>query len=162
MIVIDVGCCPQGPEESVHHLIDRFHPDVLFGFDPFPELVSHVECIDGTVCLFSPRAAWTHDGHVAYSADGILSTAMPELMTKESKLVPCFDLATWLLALPIDPIVVKFDAEGAEFDILDRFHMLGVDALLALVLVEWHDEIDPSGERKDELTAKLRCPLELW
>jgi hypothetical protein len=76
--------------------------------------------------------------------------------------VPCFDFSSWLRRLDERP-VVKLDVEGAEFPILERLHEEGTDALIAELLVEWHDEKMPDfATRKAALLASLRCPIGPW
>jgi hypothetical protein len=59
--------------------------------------------------------------------------------------------------------VVKLDVEGAEFPILERLHEDGTDALVAELLVEWHDEkMADFAERKAALLSSLRCPIGPW
>jgi hypothetical protein len=59
---------------------------------------------------------------------------------------------------------VKVDVEGAEFPILEHLHEQGTDALVAELLVEWHDEkmADDLAPRKAELLSVLRCPVAPW
>ena len=76
--------------------------------------------------------------------------------------VPCFDFSSWLRRLGERP-VVKLDIEGAEFPILERLHEDGTDALVAELLVEWHDEkMADFAERKATLLSSLRCPIGPW
>ena len=76
--------------------------------------------------------------------------------------VPCFDFSAWLRELPTRP-VVKLDVEGAEFPILERMVEEGTDALVAELLVEWHDDkMDDFFERKERLLSALRCPVHAW
>lgn len=168
VIVVDVGCHPQPPEESVYKLARRFAPDILFGFDPFPDLREGIEVWSDVLIVRRRLAAATHDGHVLFSVDGIESTSTPSIMTQKPEPVPCFDFAPWLRTLPPGELVVKFDAEGVEYPILDRLHMSGLDERISLLLVEFHDEVEtlpgwPAGAPgKVELLGRLRCPVEVW
>jgi hypothetical protein len=59
--------------------------------------------------------------------------------------------------------VVKLDVEGAEFPILERLVDEGTDALVAELLVEWHDDKMPAyADRKAALLRSLRCPVSPW
>lgn len=152
MIVVDVGCHPHGGEVSVAPLVDRFHPSLLYGFDPFPELVEGVWPIGMTLGVFSRQAAWLHCGTVAYSTDGSRSrigTGLP---------VACFDFAAWFAALPPTGVILKLDCEGAEYVLLDRLITRGLDERLDLLLVEWHDK--PGAET--QILDRISCPVELW
>lgn len=171
-IVVDVGCMRQGPEESVEKLAARFAPALLFGFDPFPELEEGLECIGETLVVRRRLAAWVWDGITDYAVDGISSSAHPAFMVKPRVTVECFDLSGWLRTLPPAGIVLKLDAEGAEFPLLTDVHQSGLDERLALVLVEWHGAggsgfpIGGGGSwqelDREQLLARLRCPVEDW
>jgi hypothetical protein len=74
-VVIDLGCHthPGFPEdESVHVLIDRFKPGVLFGFDPHPDLEIGPTVIGDTEVTLSRSAAWTYDGLIDYDPGDIV------------------------------------------------------------------------------------------
>lgn len=188
MIVVDLGCFPHGHEVSIERLIERYMPDRLYGFDPYPELL---ECearrVVERVGLASHHtvrielrrlAAWTFDGEIEYArVNGERawdSTVMREKNSRrewqqgEIVTVPCFDFALWLAGLerePSDePLVVKMDIEGAEFPLLEHLHEAGADALCDLLLVEWHEHKMGAGfaERRAALARALRCAVEEW
>lgn len=165
MIVIDVGCHPHPPEESVHVLVERFHPEILFGFDPFPDLVEGLECVGETLVVRRRLAAEVGVGEIGYTVDGITSSIIPEFMDGIRVEVECFSLAEFLRALPPVEVVLKLDAEGAEFLLLTDIYRKRLDERLALVLVEWHgdgeDIVGPVLSR-DALLECLRCPVEAW
>jgi hypothetical protein len=172
MIVVDVGCHPLGPEDSVYKLIDRFEPELLFGFDPYPEVEEGLECVRETLVVRRRVAAWVWDGVLDYAVDGISSSVHPAFMVEAPIEVDCFDLAEWIRVLPPVEIVLKLDAEGAEFPLLTDLHLKGLDARIELLLVEWHGEgrsgfplrRDGSWQEFDrgELLERLRCPVEDW
>ncbi len=97
----------------------------------------------------SQSAAWLYDGFIGYSESGITSQT-GEMMGPAA--VPCFDLAKFIRSLTGE-IVLKLDCEGAEYELLPYVHEDGSDALLSLLLVEWHGE---------PLTLPFRCPVEVW
>lgn len=152
MIVVDVGCAPRPRddgtiEESVSRLIARFHPERLYGSDPAVLRTAIVE--DGCKVNLKPEAAWLYDGFIGYQEQGITSY-VGEMVGPAA--VPCFDLAKFIRSLE-DEVVLKLDCEGAEAHLLPYLHEDGADALLSLILVEWH--LDP-------LRLPWRCPLEVW
>lgn len=144
--MVDLGCAPHGTDISVQPLIERFHPRVLYGFDPLQRDVIAEQ--DGTRVVLSPRAAWTHDGYVGIVEDGIRT----QVFESEAGCVPCFDLARFLSELPDEEIVLKLDVEGGEYELLPHLHATCVDERVSLCLVEWH------GEGR----VALRCPIEEW
>jgi FkbM family methyltransferase len=173
MIVVDLGCFPHRDEISIEPLVERYHPDVLYGFDPWPGLVEGETKLDGTTIILKRKAAWIEDGEIEFArVRGLRAWDSTVMRAKNSRRewagagdvisVPCFDFSTWLRSLP-EPPIVKLDVEGAEFPILERLHAEGTDALVAELLVEWHDEkMGDFSERKAALVSRLRCPLGPW
>lgn len=147
MIVVDVGCAPRGDDVSVEPLIERFQPRVLYGFDPAEQQARHQ--IGETEVVISSVAAWTFTGTVAYEERGLRSA-----VGSGPETVSCFDLSEWLETLPAgEEIVLKIDAEGAEYPLLEKLHERELDARLTLLLVEWHGP---------PLELPFRCPVEEW
>jgi FkbM family methyltransferase len=174
MIVVDLGCFPHHDHISIERLVARYRPDVLYGFDPWPGLVEGETYVGDTRVVLERRAAWIEDGEIEFArVRGLRGWDSTVMKTKDSRnewtkagrvmRVPCFDLSAWLRTLP-EPPVLKLDVEGAEFPILEHLHREGTDALLAELLVEWHDEkmADDLASRRVELTAVLRCPVGAW
>jgi FkbM family methyltransferase len=173
VIVVDLGCFPHRDEISIERLVERYHPDVLYGFDPWPALVEGEAYVDGTRVVLERKAAWIEDGEIEFArVRGLRGWDSTVMKAKNSRRewtsrgevirVPCFDFSSWLRRLE-EPPVVKLDVEGAEFPILERLHDDGTDALVAELLVEWHDEkMTDFAERKAALLSELRCPLGPW
>jgi FkbM family methyltransferase len=171
-IVVDLGCFPHRDEISLEPLLERLRPAVLYGFDPWPELVEGETQVEGTRVVLERKAAWIEDGEIEFAhvrgLRGWDSTVMRDKNARnewsraEATMVPCFDFSAWLRALP-EPPVVKLDVEGAEFPILERLVDEGTDALVAELLVEWHDDKMPAyADRKAALLRSLRCPVSPW
>jgi hypothetical protein len=157
MIVIDVGCARYGGDFSIERLIEMFHPDVLYGFDPAwrPNMYTP-ETPSRTLVMPSTEAAWTHDGRVPFLEDGLNG----QVGSEGWPLVPCIDLARFIDMLPAGPVVLKLDCEGAEYELLEHLIKRNVDARLDRVLVEWHPRDGDSRRRKIE--RSLTCPIEEW
>lgn len=161
MIVIDVGCHPQGPEESVYNLIERFQPDLLLGFDPYPELVEGVECVGDTLVVRRRVAAWTRADIMPIRVEGI-TTGLTMFGDPDHVPVKSFDLPGLIEALPATAgIVLKLDAEGVEYPILADIVERDIDLLLERVLVEWHPE-ETAHDMWIEPRPVLRCIVEEW
>lgn len=159
-VVIDVGCAKYGGDYSIERLIEEFHPETLYGFDPNLSEPSET-VIDGTrVCLFD-TAAWTRAGTVGYRTAGLRGTVTEDARRPR---VVCFDLAAFIAALPDEGgIVLKIDAEGAEYDLLEHLIRAGVDAGLAVAVVEWHPLSDGSHEeRRESIGERIGCELREW
>lgn len=138
--------------DSISILIERFHPDILYGFDPWPELKDGAHYMqNGTRVMLSNLAAWTEDGLCPY-----LKHPSPASSTTVmgGPLVRCFDFSRWLLDQP-ESIIVKMDIEGAEFPIIEKMISDGTDNRVSLLLVEFHD--DPSS-----ILERISCPVEEW
>lgn len=153
--MIDVGCHDYSnyPEDlSVGPLIKRFNPSVLYGFDPAATKAAIFW--DSTRVLIEPQAAWVYDGFIGFSRnhENGLRSETGEMCGPAA--VPCFDLAQFICDLPAnEEIVLKIDAEGAEHKLLPHLHEDGADALLSLILIEWHGE---------PLDLPFRSRLEMW
>lgn len=164
MIVIDVGCAtyPQHPEdESTMKLIERFKPSVYYGFDPHPSVVKTAIFEHGTRVLIEQKAAWTYDGFIGYtSGSNPLRATTGEAQGPAA--VPCFDLAEFIIDLKDGRIVLKLDAEKAELTLLPHLARTGVDALLELLLIEWHCDTKEEHQQREGLLAMLACPVEEW
>jgi FkbM family methyltransferase len=173
VIVVDLGCFPHRDEISIEPLIARFHPDLLYGFDPWPALVEGEAVVDGTRVVLERKAAWIEDGEIEFARvrglRGWDSTVMRAKNARgewtgsgEIVRVLCFDFSAWLRTLP-EPPVVKLDIEGAEFPVLETLVADGTDGHVAELLVEWHDDKMPDfAKRRAALLAALRCPVTPW
>lgn len=187
MIVVDLGCYPHGHEVSIERLIERYMPDILYGFDPYPELIEGVtfETIDKHGARhhrvrieLQRKAAWTYDGEIELAViDGERAWDTTVMREKNSRreweegtltIVPCFDLARFLRELPVGPenLIVKMDVEGAEFPLIEHLVETQTDRCIGRLLVEWHTEkmAAPAElkRRKRVLLSGLKCPIEEW
>lgn len=153
MIVIDVGCAVRGAN-SIEPLIEEFHPSILYGFDP--AVTRSSEILEGCRIVLSDQAAWVFDGEVGFVPDGSGS----HVAVGEGSPVGCFDLARFVseLAIEGEKIVLKIDAEGAEYDLLDHLIGTGADRLLGLAWVEWH--LPDRGRRRIE--EQISCVVIGW
>jgi len=177
MIVIDVGCGRYGGDYSIERLIEEYQPTRLYGFDPSMEGAraaafwlpagaapareyGFIVRGDGdrrdTLVTISVTAAWTHDGEVRFMEDGLNGQVGD---AEHWPLVPCFDLAHFIDELPNEELVLKLDAEGAEYELLEHLIERSADARLALVLVEWHGG---DAVRRRMIEEALTCPVEEW
>ena len=165
MIVVDVGCHAHpahdgASQDSISQLIARFHPRVVYGFDPHPGLPVGSTIEGGARVIRERRAAWLRDGTVGFTSDPARPLGA-RVTEHEGESVPCFDLAAFLGEKLIEgEIVLKLDAEGAEYQLLSRIIDEGVDEFLTLILVEWHDRRRWQARRR--LQRALRCPVEPW
>lgn len=170
-IVVDVGCARYGQESSVDRLLERYEPDLFYGFDPNSERLEMVrtEFAGNDSLSLSNAAAWVHDGEVLFVEGGLRS----RISMTQGDPVPCIDLARFIRELPLGEIILKLDCEGAEIPLLNHLHDTEADALLSLCLVEWHCENCGTGggqhtascspqRRSVPKVTNLRCPVETW
>jgi FkbM family methyltransferase len=164
VIVIDVGCARYGGDYSIERLIEEFSPDVLYGFDPNPAVTVTGEALATredrtTKIILDNSAAWTYDGEIGYVDDGLNSWITER---HEEPRVPCFDLARFIRDLPQESeIVLKIDAEGAEYELLRHLIGTGTDSLLKLAWVEWHGSPTSRSDRA-WIEAEIGCELAEW
>lgn len=156
VVCVDVGCAIHPGEDSIARLIERFQPERLYGFDPLTD--GQPARIGMTKITLMPVAAWTSTGTIGFRRDGSRS----HIGTDSGDHVACVDLAAFIRGLEAAEIILKLDAEGAEYTLLPHLHDQGVDRLLRLVWVEWHPQRDPDGTIEQRIRAELACPIEDW
>jgi hypothetical protein len=170
-IVIDVGCARYGNDYSIERLIEEFHPAIIYGFDPNqgrdeypwtpnPPGMGPTGPTHATAIHIEKKAAWIYDGEIGFQSDG-LNSWVTEM--NGAPRVPCFDLARFISEEmpyyePSHEIILKIDAEGAEYDLLRHLISRGADKLLKLAWVEWHQ---PDRGRA-EIEQEIACELMEW
>ncbi len=183
MIVVDIGCCQQGAEESVEKLCKAYRPTILYGFDPHPDLQPGIEVFTHptsarrgrppgkrrwdensppfTIIVRSRLAAWTHNGFVSFREAGIESGVVQD--GHSSAAVACFDLVAWMKTLPMpdEDVILKIDAEGSEFPLMWALYDNALDLLIKQALVEYHPAHTANGWWRGD-RPPLRCPVDDW
>jgi hypothetical protein len=156
MIAIDVGCARYGGDYSIERLIEEFHPDIIYGFDPNQGPDEYPWPSTGAISNvhIEKKAVWIFDGEIGFVGQGLGGHATQEAAAPR---VPCFDLAAFIRSLPSDEeIVLKIDAEGAEYELLEHLIQTRTDELLKFAWVEWH----PPGARVNSWPDKRRTAIE--
>ncbi len=163
-VVVDLGCKLWGSDSSIGPLVDRFSPDILYGFDPAATPASYV--LTETPVVIEQSAAWTYNGTMKFSGNGDSATVMStsSAWNGTERDVPCFDFSEWLEAFDGTEVVVKMDIEGSEVPILEKVIADGTDNRISLLIVEWHDGSFDRGfsRRRKAIESVLRCPVEIW
>lgn len=175
-IVVDLGCHHHSKWPSLEWLADRYQPARIYGFDPHPDTDTAITSINGIPAHIERKAAWTHDGTIAYT-DQTIDTQWGEPGSRNAwqwpanfpggqpgvlvapvnqgdQTVECFNFSAWLETH--GPAVVKMDVEGAEYALLDKLIADDNTDLVEELLVEWHDWIDT------ERLAHFDCPIHRW
>lgn len=170
MIVVDLGAAPCEACDSISLLVERFHPNFLFAFDP--RLSEGVYNLDTTVVLPYQTAAWLEGGQVSFVPDGVASTLRIDgcgpllhesmwLDPQPEQIVKCFDFSAWLLRLG-EQVTLKVDIEGAELVLLSDMLRTGADKRVDLLLLEWHVATPAQRTEQDRILGLLSCPVEDW
>jgi hypothetical protein len=160
-IVIDVGCARYGGDYSIERLIEKFEPDVLYGFDPSWEPEMYDFASNPTPVIVSTEVAWTRRGLVPFMVDGLNGQVGDADFWPRLR---CIDLARFIRNLPDgDEIILKMDCEGSEYDLLEHLMNKGVDERLSLAWIEWHPRGVPDPvERRASIERRLRCQVDEW
>ena len=158
MIVVDIGCARYGGDYSIERLLEMYDPDYLYGFDPAWSSEMFLPPADLRAYVHvSNEVAWTYDGQVRFLVDGLNGQVGD---AEHWPLVSCVDLARVIDGLLDDQVVLKLDAEGAEYELLPHLIRRGIDSRLTRLLVEWHPTDNPALRRR--IVKNLMCPLEEW
>ena len=154
--LIDVGCAHYGSFKSIEHICDdeAFDVGVAFGLDPRcePQTYWHEQ----TLVTMVEMAAWTSTGSADWQDAALGSGIVPNGGVRRVKTI---DLAALVLGLA--PVVLKIDAEGAEWDLVPHLlaHGLMAEEFVRLAWIEWHDR---PGKSADELIGQLGCEYAEW
>lgn len=170
-VVVDLGCAPHEGDFSIERLIDRYNPLCLWGFDPL--LVNDEDTRHkGTWVYLSKKVAWIGEGTMKMGIGGrtLLNATLMEEKKHEGEWgeeveVEFFDFGDWLQDVKDEErLIVKMNIEGAEFPLLENLHERGLDALIDLLHVSWHDDRMQGAfpARRQHLEEVLRCPIEPW
>lgn len=152
MIVVDVGCACYGGDYSIERLVEEFHPHTLYAFDPAAE--DGDERVGETLVIRRRAAAWTHAGEIGFTAAGLGGHIDPD-----GPLVRAIDLSALIFEVADSgDLVLKIDAEGAEYDLLEHLVATGADRLLSLAWVEWHQP----DRGRTRLESELHCEVVEW
>lgn len=134
MIVIDVGCAKYGGDESIPYLVEEFSPTLLYGFDPSEKQATYM--MGGTSVIIKPWVAWTEDGTIRFTKNGLRGS-----IDRKGQREVSFDLSSFIFSLPeSEEIVLKMDAEGAEYTLLPHLRDTDADKRLKLIWCEFHCE----------------------
>jgi len=133
------------------------YPWEIFSFEANPNLIGDIPKRKNMTIL--NKAIWTHDGTIEfYLAEETLSSSILENkktggLSKTPTRVDSVDFGQWLKRnfSKDDYIFVKFDIEGAEYDVLDKMLSDGSIAYVDKLYIEFHNvkvdvPVEPDGE----------------
>lgn len=167
LMVIDVGCDPRGGD-SIAHLVRAYKPDAVIGLDP--------GVLDRKYRRGKARvqtwgaAAWTFTGALPFRQTGRFGFGR---VSEDGEPVRCVDLAEIVLGHEGD-VVLKIDAEGAEWTLLPHLIATGASGRLRECWVEWHCPQCEHGdghlegclvdytEARMDLERRMGCVMHEW
>lgn len=152
MNVIDVGCAQYGGVKSIDRLIEEFRPETLIGLDPGAEDLAYEQ--NGTSVATVCAAAWTYDGEINYRGPGLGGHVTSDSVPGRAR---CIDIVP--LIEKFAPVVLKLDAEGGEYELLEHIRAHDADLHITLAWVEWHGY---DYERRARICDALRCNVGTW
>lgn len=142
MKLIDIGAFNG---DSALHFISYPDIDSIEAYEPNTDYEDIWKAISEHYpqITFHAQAVYTHDGMTEFyqrpKEAPLGSTIMKSKIQNdpnETKPVQCVDI---LDILPSEPFCLKLDAEGAEYDILERLILAKKSDLVDRLYVEWHD-----------------------
>lgn len=167
MKLIDIGAFNG---DSVLHFISYPDIDSIDAYEPntdFSPLWRAIEEFYENV-RFAPVAVYTYKGSIEYTKRPedlpLGSTIMKEKSgwgDGQIMKVLCVDI---LDIIPDQPFCLKLDAEGAEYDILERLIESGKSDLVNRLYVEWHDTkmSSDNSERQIAITEHFGIRMKQW
>lgn len=117
---------------------------------------------------FIEKAVYTYTGTIEYTQRPddmpLGSSVMKEKRgwgMGEVKKIPCVDI---LEIIPDEPFCLKLDAEGAEYDILERLVNAGKSDLIDRLYIEWHDSkmSSDNAQRQIALEQHFGKRIKAW
>lgn len=166
--MIDIGAFNG---DSVLHFMSYPDIDAVDAYEPNTTYTNIWKAIEkhyaGKVRIF-PFAVYTYKGRVEYTQrPDDLPLGSTIMKTKsgwgngEIKKVICVDI---LDIIPDEPFCLKVDAEGAEYDILERLIDSGKSDLVDRLYVEWHDTkmSSDNSQRQINITNHFGDRVKQW
>jgi FkbM family methyltransferase len=115
--------------------------DAVYVFEPNPEFAPRYDRYRGKRYAFEflPAAAAAHDGYTKFDGSGLGGSVLAQAAAGEGA-TRTIDFSAWLqhTVAPEDFVVCKIDAEGSEFEIVQRMAADGTLCLCDRLSIEWH------------------------
>jgi FkbM family methyltransferase len=167
MKLIDIGAFNG---DSVLHFISYPDIDSIDAYEPNSDFIKLWKAIEEHYpgVKFHNKAVYTYTGKVTYykrpSDLPLGSTIMKSKIQdapNEKITVECIDV---LEIIPNEKFCLKVDAEGAEFDILERIIEAGKGSLVDRLYVEWHDTkmTTDNSQRQVDITNYFGDRIKAW
>lgn len=147
--------------ETLQEAIEpRWGFDAIYSFEPVASNLQYLERFRDSRVELVPCGWWTSNTQMPIFQPGEIGASihMEKSNTSASELCSFIDAAEWLRAntAATDQIWLKLNCEGAECDIIDRLHELGMLERIDHLLVHFDVEKVPGQEaRADPARALL-------
>ena len=147
--------------QSVHWAIDHFPGYIIHSFECYPILFPYFEDLP---TIFHPEAIWINNGFLNlypfYKSIGSTVVHGKERVYYDRPIkVPCIDFSQWLKDnfTKEDEVILKFNIEGAEYEVLKKMIKDGTIKLIKKLYIEFHGKKIPAISKKenDELHNSL-------
>lgn len=167
MKLIDIGAFNG---DSALHFISYPDIDSIDAYEPNTDFEDIWEAISKHYpqITFHSQAVYTHDGLVTYykrpSEAPLGSTIMKSKIQDTPRIEETTQSVDILKIIPNEPFCLKLDAEGAEYDILERIINGGKAHLIDRLYVEWHDtKMDTdNSQRQIAITEVFGKRIKAW
>lgn len=169
-VYIDIGAYNGDSVEEFRNWSKIAFPDKkdwkIYAFEPNPRFIEQWEKISDEKTVFIQKAAWIKKDVMDFAVDQTDTPLGSTLMKGKVKIwdsspkikVATFDLSAYLKRFTKDFVVLKIDAEGAEFPILEKMIKDNTDKICDWLLVEFHPNkvVEYTTTHMNELLAKLK------
>lgn len=158
--------------DSALHFISYHDIDSIVAYEPNDMYEPLWDAINDFYpeVVFWPYAIWTHEGFIDFDRR-VDKHAMGSTMMKNKHgygmgstiSVRCIDVLN-ILPSNGEKVSLKIDAEGAEYDILERIIHAGRSHQIDRLYVEWHGNkmVGAYTKREEDLTAHFGNRIKFW
>lgn len=154
--VIDVGCAHYGGPDSTEYILEEYPGRFAIALDP--NVASHCYFHGQTFVARLRVAAWTESRTMRYRNAGLGGFIDDHPVAGVE--VETVDLAALVRAFA--PVILKIDAEGSEYPLLEHLMAERVDDLVQLAWIEWHKSGPDWAERKAAIKKGWRGDMAVW
>lgn len=139
---------------------------IIHAFEPNPTMYALLKEKENGSTFTYRKAAWIEETTLEFAVDTTETPLGSTLMESKKSIwdnynhieVDGFDFSEWLKQFRSDYVVVKMDAEGAEFPILEKMIEDRTIHIPAVIMVEFHPNkvIDYTTTYTNELIERIR------
>jgi len=169
-VYIDIGCYDGDTVREFRNWGKMLHDDwEIYAFDPNPRFQAKWNKMTNEHTHFERKAAHNYNGEVDFTLRPVNAPYGSTIMREkrdwgmgEVLTAKCFDFSQWIKRFADDFVIVKFDAEGAEFPILNKMIDDGTYNIMDIALIEWHDGKMTGEYNRGEIINTLGKRYKQW